>query len=160
MSDRMWMALPCTEMRIFWAVKLLPTGIVPMLPLNAESEEAGISIKVLTPEPCCLLPSMTAIGLPLCPETFATPAGACVEVEAVAPSDTGICRCSDKAEAPQFGVVLTPLRVPIGIWKVSCGPLARSGPLFSGDALVWIVEESSTLKLMSKPALTGFGSPG
>src|SRR5579859_4159828 len=130
-----------------------------MLPLKEEMDVAGTSIKVLTPESRGVLFSITAMGL-ACPATFARGDCACVEIEAVDPSDTGICRCSDKAEAPQFGVVLTPLRTPIGIWKVLCGPLARAGPLFSGDALVWIVEESSTLKLMSKPALTGFGSPG
>src|SRR5712691_1605140 len=116
-----------------------------MLPLKAEIDAAGTSIKVLTPESCCVLLSITAIGLPW-PETFARGDCVCVEIEAVWPSDTGICRCSDKAEAPQFGVVLTPLSAPIGIWKVSCGPLARAGPLLNGAALVCIVEESSTLK--------------
>src|ERR1700736_5867700 len=128
------MAPPCTLRRTFSAVKLLSTGRLPMLPLKAEIDAAGTSIKVLTPELRCVLFSITAIGLP-CPETFARGDCVCVEIDAVEPSATGTCRCSDKAEAPQFGVVLTLLSDPIGMWKVFCGPLARAGPLVSGAAL-------------------------
>src|SRR5258708_3816490 len=101
--------LPCTLTRMFWAVKPLPTGILPKLLLNEASEAAGISMKELALAARVLAFELAVSG-PL--EVFITALCPCVDAW---PNDTGNCRLSARAEAPQPGVALIVFSEPKGI---------------------------------------------
>src|SRR5947209_7322101 len=136
-------------MRTFLAVKLLLTGILPMLLPSEDNDAAGTSIKELPlPATNCLL---------VVAETFAVRGCPCEEA---CPKATGNCRFKASAELPQPGVEYMEFSEPSGMWKVVRGPLTSDGLPFMGNALTCAVDELSTLNLMSMLEVIACGSPG
>jgi hypothetical protein len=86
-------------MRTFLAVKLLPTGIVPMLLPIEDSEVAGTSIKEL------ILPANRFLLIVV--EVYEVRRCTCGEV---CPKATGNCRFKASAELPHPGVEYTEFR--------------------------------------------------
>src|SRR6266516_8073932 len=143
------MLLSRTTIRTFLAVKLLPTGIVPMLLPIEDNEDAGISIKeLILPASSCLLTVVEMFEVRRC------------TCEEVCPKATGNCRFKARAELPHPGVEYMEFSEPRGIWKVVRGPLTSDGPPFMGVALTCTVDEFSTLNLISKLEVIAWGSPG
>src|SRR6266516_3332744 len=100
-------------MRIFLAVKLPPTGILPMLLLTEDSEVAGTSIKELTLVASSFFALRLAVSgfIPVV-EMLAKRLCACEEA---CPNVTGNCRFKARAASPQPGVEFIEFSDPRGI---------------------------------------------